>query len=82
MRLLIALLLALAISSAVITLDIGKTDAFKIVGSDMTPIERLKKPNDIGGFEFYGSTYVATSERATGFCTVKVLADRMVITLT
>lgn len=69
-------------SSAVITLDIGKTDAYQIVGSEMTPIERLKKPNDIGGFEFNGSTYVATSERVMGFCTAKVLADRMVITLT
>lgn len=68
-------------SSAVITLDIGKTDAYKIVGSEMTPIERLKKPNDIGGFEFNGSTYVATSDRVTGLCAVKVLADRMVITL-
>ena len=68
-------------SSAVITLDIGKTDAYKIVGSEMSPIERLKKPNDIGGFEFNGSTYVATSDRVTGLCAVKVLADRMVITL-
>ena len=68
-------------SSAVITLDIGKTDAYKIVGSEMTPIERLKKTNDINGFEFNGSTYVATSERVTGLCAVKVLADRMVITL-
>jgi len=68
-------------SSAVITLDIGKTDAYKIVGSEMSPIERLKKPNDINGFEFNGSTYVATSERVTGLCSVKVLADRMVITL-
>jgi hypothetical protein len=47
----------------------------------MSPIERLKKTNDIGGFEFNGSTYVATSERVTGLCAVKVLADRMVITL-
>ena len=69
-------------SKAIITLDIGKTDAYKIVGSEMTPIERLKKPNDIGGFDFKGSTYVATSERAYGFCTATVLADRMVITLT
>lgn len=68
-------------SSAVITLDIGKTDAYKIVGSEMPPIERMKKTNDIGGFEFNGSTYVATSERVTGLCSVKVLADRMVITL-
>lgn len=68
-------------SSAVITLDIGKTDAYKIVGSEIAPIERLKKPNDINGFEFNGSTYVATSERVTGLCAVKVLADRMVITL-
>ena len=68
-------------SNAVITLDIGKTEAYKIVGSEMSPIERLKKPNDIGGFEFNGSTYVATSDRVTGLCAVKVLADRMVITL-
>lgn len=69
-------------SSAIFTLDIGKTDAYKIVCSEMTPIERLKKPNDIGGFEFNGSTYVAASDRVTGYCAVKVLADRMVITLT
>lgn len=69
-------------SSAVITLDIGKTDAYKIVGSEMKPLDRLMEPNDIRGFEFNGSTYVATSERATGFCTAQLLADRMVITLT
>ena len=68
-------------SSAVITLDIGTPDAYKIVGSEMTPIERLKKPNDIDGFEFNGSTYAAVSDRVTGYCTAKVLADRMVITL-
>lgn len=68
-------------SSAVITLDIGKLDAYKIVGSEMTPIERLKKTNDIGGFEFNGSTYVAASDRITGCCAVRVLANRMVITL-
>lgn len=32
-------------------------------------------------FEFNGSTYVASSERAYGVCTVTVLEDRMVIML-
>ena len=62
------------------TLDIGKMDAFRVSGSDKTPLELLKE-NDIVGFTFNGSTYVATSKRVTGCCTAKILADRLVLTL-